>query len=178
MEINYEKYNKYELLFILQMEIDFLNSFFEINDLEACIRKKEVEDEFASFGFYDLSVEYDDPDYTNFIPDYFLTDIDNCIDYKKLFFETFEELLDDDFYEEYEEEKSYLDNFFSNEVEDDYLEAYIGNLEIYYNKELLKSLSYKNLENMINYSKRQGNFSASYKSIRIQNLEKELKRRM
>jgi len=177
MDINYEKFNKYELLFILQMEIDFLNCFFEINDLEVCIREKGVEDEFSSFGFYDLSVAYDDEDNPNFIQDNFLTDIDNCIDYKNLFFETFNELLDEDFYEEYEEEKSYLDNFFSNEIEEDYLEAYIGNLDIFYNKELLKSLSDENLEKMIHYSKNQDDFSASYESISTKNLEKELARR-
>ena len=177
MEINYEKYNKYELLFILQMEIDFLNCFFEINDLEACIREKGLEEEFSSFGFYDLSVAYEDEDNTNFIQDNFLTDIDNCMDYKKLFFETFNELLDEDFYEEYEEEKSYLDIFFSNEIEEDYLEGYIGNLDIFYHKELLKSLSTKNLESMIHYSKNQDDFSASYESISTKNLEKELARR-
>ena len=177
MDINYEKFNKYELLFILQMEIDFLNCFFEINDLEVCIREKGVEDEFSSFGFYDLSVAYDDEDNPNFIQDNFLTDIDNCFDYKNLFFETFNELLDEDFYEEYEEEKSYLDNFFSNEIEEDYLEAYIGNLDIFYNKELLKSLSDENLEKMIHYSKNQDDFSASYESISTRNLEKELARR-
>ena len=177
MEINYEKFNKYELLFIFQMEIDFLNCFFEINDLEDSIRKKGVEEEFASFGFYDLSIDNEDKDYNNFIPDYFLEDIDNCLEYKKLFFETFNELLDEDFYEEYEEEKSYLDNFFSNEVEEGYLEAYMGNLDMFYNKELLKSLSDRNLENMINYSKNQADISTSYKSISTKNLEKELRRR-
>jgi len=177
MEINYEKFNKHELLFILQIEIDFLNCFFEINDLEACIREKGVEVEFASFGFYDLSVAYEDEDNTNFIQDNFLKGIDNCLDYKKLFLETFNELLDEDFYEEYEEEKSYLDNFFSNEIEEDYLEGYIGNLDIFYNKELLKSLSDENLEKMIHYSKNQDDFSASYESISTKNLEKELARR-
>ena len=177
MEINYEKFNKYELLFILQMEIDFLNCFFDVSDLEEIIRKKDVENEFASYGFYDLSIKYNDKDNSNFIQDYFLKDIVNCIEYKKLFLETFNELLDEDFYEEYEEEKSYLDNFFLNEVEEDYLEGYIGNLEIFYNKELLKSLSNKNLEHMINYSKNQSDFSASFKYISINNLEKELARR-
>ena len=99
------------------------------------------------------------------------------MDYKKLFFETFNELLDEDFYEEYEEEKSYLDIFFSNEIEEDYLEGYIGNLDIFYHKELLNSLSTKNLESMIHYSKNQDDFSASYESISTKNLEKELARR-
>ena len=176
MEINYEKYNKYELLFILQMEIDFLNCFFDIKDLEDCIRKKEVEDEFASFGFYDLSITYDDEDYPNFLQDYYLKDIDNSVAYKKLFLETFNDLLDEDFYVEYDEEKSYLDSFFSNEIEEDYLEAYIGSLDMFYTKELLKSIRDKNLENMINYLKNQDN-SASYELISIKNLEKELKSR-
>ncbi len=175
MEMNYEKFNRYELLFILQMEIDFLNCFFNRIDLEDCIRKKDLEEEFASFGFYDLSVEYDDEESANFMQDYYLKDIDNCIAYKKLYFETFKDLLDEDFYVEYEEEKSYLNNFFSDEVEEDYLEAYIGNLDMFYNKELLKSISADNLENMIKYLKNQSDFSVP--SISIKNLEKELTRR-
>ena len=177
MEINYDKFNKYELLFVLQMEIDFLNCFFEIGDMETCIREKNLEEEFASYGFYDLSIEYGDEDNPNFKPDNILTDKDNCMEYKKLFFETFNELLDEDFNEEYEEEKSYLDNFFSDEIEEDYLEAYIGNLEIFYNKELLKSLSDKKLEKIIDYSKNQPDFSSTYESVSIKNLEKELSRR-
>jgi hypothetical protein len=176
MEINYEKFNKYELLFILQMEIDFLNCFFDIKDVEDRIREKDVEDEFASYGFYDLSVEYDDEEYPNFIQDYYLKDIDNCRDYKKLFLETFNDLLDEDFYVEYEEEKSYLDNFFSDELEEDYIEAYLSNLDMFYNRELLKSLSNKNLEIIADYLKNQGD-SSSYESVSIKNLEKELRRR-
>ena len=175
MEISYEKFNRYELLFILQMEIDFLNCFFDITDLEDCIRKKDLEDEFASFGFYDLSVEYEDKESSNFIQDYYLKNTENCIAYKKLYFEAFNDLLDEDFYVEYDEEKSYLDNFFSDDVEEDYLEAYLGNLDMFYNNELLKSISVKNLENMIHYLKNQSDFSVP--SIGIKNLEKELKRR-
>ena len=177
MEINYEKFNRYELLFILQMEIDFLNCFFDTKDLENCIRTKGLEDEFASFGFYDSDVEYDDEEYPNFIQDYFLKDIDDCIAYKNLFLETFKDLLDGDFHAEYEEEKSYLDNFFSDELEADYLEGYIGNLDMFYKKELLRSVSSKNLEKLINYLKSPDNPAASLESISIKNLEKEFKSR-
>lgn len=176
MEINYEKFNRYELLFILQMEIDFLNCFFDTKDLENVIRTKDLEDEFATFGFYDLDVVYDD-EYPNFVQDYFLKDIDDCLAYKKLFFESFKDLLDEDFDAEYEEEKSYLGNFFSDEIEEDYLEGYIGNLDMFYKKELLRSVSSKNLEKLINYLKSPDNPDASLESVSIKNLEKELKSR-